>query len=175
MATRSRLHGLWPSAKLIFDIGQSGQELVIARRVFRTFEQHQQLGPGTAEAGGQLFGSVAGNKVKVTFATGPRPTDIRTRYSYKPDRRAEQAEIDSSHRKGLFFLGDWHTHPEPLPIPSLQDLQSIREAFKKSSHHLNGFLLVIAGTERLPSSLYVAIHNDEETVRLVPRGSTPVK
>jgi hypothetical protein len=32
---------------------------------------------------------------------------------------------------------------------------------------------VNAGTQRLPSSLYVAIHNDEETIRPFPRGSTP--
>jgi integrative and conjugative element protein (TIGR02256 family) len=109
-----------------------------------------------------------GNNVTVKLATGPRPTDIRTRYSYQPDRRSEQLEIDSAHTKGLFFLGDWHTHPETLPSPSAQDVHSIRDAFRKSTHHLNGFLLVIAGTEIFPSGLYVAIHNDEEVVRLLP-------
>ena len=143
------------------------------QQVIGTFEEHQQRRSRIPEAGGQLFGTFSGNKITVTLATGPRPTDIRARYSYKPDRRAEQAEIDYAHKKGLFFLGDWHTHPESLPSPSAQDLSSIQEAFKKSTHHLNGFLLVIAGTQRLPSSLYVAIHNDEETVRLFPRGSTP--
>jgi integrative and conjugative element protein (TIGR02256 family) len=170
LARRLKLLGLWvPSARITFDIGQSGQQLMIERQVMQTFEKHQQLEPGTPEAGGQLFGSLSGTRVRVRLATGPRPTDIRSRYSSKPNRAAEQAEIDYAHKKGLFYLGDWHTHPEPVPTPSAQDLQSIRETFKKSTHHLNGFLLVIAGTERLPSGLYVAIHNDEETVRLVAR------
>ena len=137
--------------------------------VLEIFAEHQQLKARDREAGGQLFGRVAWTTVTVEHATGPRPTDIRTRYSYQPDRKAEQAEIDDAHRRGLFFLGDWHTHPEPIPSPSPQDLHSITEAFKKSTHHLNGFLLVIAGTQRLPSGLYVAVHNDKEAVRLLPQ------
>jgi integrative and conjugative element protein (TIGR02256 family) len=132
-------------------------------------EQNQQFKPRDTEAGGQLFGRLIDNRLSVELATGPRPTDIRTRYSYKPDRRAEQAEIDRYHREGLLFLGDWHTHPEPQPSPSQQDLQSIREAFKESTHHLNGLLLVIAGTQEPPLGLYVAVHSDREDVRLVPK------
>jgi integrative and conjugative element protein (TIGR02256 family) len=162
-----RLRTAQPS--LSFDVGQSGQQLVMPPEVLEILAQHQQRRPKDREAGGQLFGRLAENTVTVVRATGPRPTDIRTRYSYQPDRKAEQAEIDDAHRRGLFFLGDWHTHPESVPNPSPQDLHSITESFKKSTHHLNGFLLVIAGTQRLPSGLYVAVHNDKEAVRLLPR------
>lgn len=144
--------------------------------VLETFEHNQQFRLRDNEAGGQLFGRLIDNNLSVELATGPRPTDIRMRFSYKPDRRAEQTEIDRYHREGLLFLGDWHTHPEPRPSPSPQDLQSICAAFKESTHHLNGLLLVIAGTQELPSGLYVAVHNDRENVRLVPRAlgfSTP--
>ena len=175
MARRPRLQRLWgPPQSLSFDIGQSGQQLVIEGKVLGTFEQHQQVKLKDTEAGGQLFGCLEGNKVSVELATGPRPTDVRTRYSYRPDRRAEQVEIDYSHRKGLFFLGDWHTHPEPVPSPSQQDIQSIQDAFEKSTHHLNGFLLVIAGTLELPSGLYVAVHSAGEIVRLLPREAASV-
>ena len=143
---------------------------MIQSGVLATFEHNRQSGLKDTEAGGQLFGRLVDNNLVVEFATGPRPTDIRTRYSYKPDRRAEQKEINRYHQEGFLFLGDWHTHPEPYPSPSSQDLLSIREAYKQSTHHLNGFLLIIAGTHGLPSGLYVAVHNDREDVRLVQRG-----
>jgi integrative and conjugative element protein (TIGR02256 family) len=146
---------------------------VIQPGVLTTFALHQQLRPRDTEAGGQLFGRVVENQVWVELATGPRRTDIRSRYFYQPNRRAEQGEIDHYHLQGLLFLGDWHTHPEPSPTPSSRDLESIRETFKKSVHHLNGFLLVIVGTQSLPSGLYVAVHNDREAVRLLARSNAP--
>jgi integrative and conjugative element protein (TIGR02256 family) len=108
----------------------------------------------------------------IEVATGPKRADIRTRFSYQPDRRAAQTEINHFHRKGLFFVGDWHTHPEPMPKPSPLDRQSIREAFTKSNHHLNGFLLMIAGTANLPQSLYVAVHSATETIELIANPHT---
>jgi integrative and conjugative element protein (TIGR02256 family) len=171
LARRSRLQRLWTPARrsLGFNIGQSGQQLMIQPGVLATFEHNRQLRPRDNEAGGQLFGRIIENNLSVELATGPRPTDIRMRFSYKPDRRAEQTEIDRYHREGLLFLGDWHTHPEPHPSPSPQDLRSICAAFKESTHHLNGLLLVIVGTQESPSGPYVAVHNDKENVRLVPR------
>jgi hypothetical protein len=58
-------------------------------------------------------------------ATGPRRTDRRTRTSSVPDRRAEQREIDDRFRRGLHFLGDWHTHPKNIPHPSGPDVASL--------------------------------------------------
>lgn len=144
---------------------------MVQREVLARIAKHQQFRPRDTEAGGQLFGRLLENRITVEIATGPRPTDIRRRHFYQPDRIAEQAEIDQYHGKGMLFLGDWHTHPEYLPVPSTQDRQSILETFKKSTHHLNGFLLVIAGTQELPSGLYVAIHNDSEAYRLLPKMS----
>jgi len=171
LARRSGLLRMWPyrPTSLTFEIGQSGQQLVIPGKVLAHIAKHQQLDSRDTEAGGQLFGRILEQRITVELATGPRRTEVRARYAYVPDRRAEQEEIDRYHLKGLLFLGDWHTHPEHLPIPSGQDQRSIREAFNRSRHHLNGFLLVIAGTQKLPSGLYVAIHNDREVLHLFPQ------
>jgi integrative and conjugative element protein (TIGR02256 family) len=81
----------------------------------------------------------------VLEATGPRLSDRRTRTSYLPDRKEEQAEIAARHARGLQYIGDWHTHPEDAPFPSIIDINSISECFNKSLHALNGFVLVIVG------------------------------
>ena len=84
-----------------------------------------------------------------------------------PDRRSEQEEIDALHGRGLHFVGDWHTHPEQRPWPSASDIRSIRQAVKDSKHHLNGFILLIVGTERLPVGLFVSLYYGQGEGKIV--------
>jgi integrative and conjugative element protein (TIGR02256 family) len=149
-----------------FDIGTSGQRLIMLPRVLRTFARYQQFRPQSVEAGGQLFAQINGDDIIVQTATKPHRKDICTRYSYIPDRTAQQTEIDRLHARDLHFVGDWHTHPDSRPLPSPQDMRSIKEAFRLSKHFLNGFLLVIVGTEALPGDLYVGLHSITESLRL---------
>lgn len=103
-------------------------------------------------------------------ATGPRATDQRSRYGYIPDRRVEQEEIDAMHSHGLHFVGDWHTHPERIPHPSASDITSIRRAVVQSKHHLNGFVMLVAGTEAFPLGLFLALYSSRsETAILLDR------
>lgn len=92
----------------------------------------------------------------------------RSRYGRRPDRRAEQREIADRHARGLHFVGDWHTHPVDLPIPSGSDEVSVREAFVQSGHMLNGFLLIVTGRLPAPEGLAVWIYNAYERLRLSP-------
>ena len=71
------------------------------------------------------------------------------------------------HNRGLHFIGDWHTHPERLPRPSPSDVHSIRQAFKLSKHHLNGFVLLIAGTEVFPHGLFVSLYDSLDEAGVV--------
>src|SRR5687768_13492126 len=136
---------------LEYAIGSSGQVLVLSGEVVRKFRRYRQKRWYQREAGGQLFARLSPSRIVIEEATGPRRTDRRTRTSYVPDRAAEQREIDGRHREGLHFVGDWHTHPEELPRPSGLDVASISESVRKSSHALNGFLLVIVGQAEPPS------------------------
>jgi integrative and conjugative element protein (TIGR02256 family) len=175
LAKRHRLRSMWESSPiadststLILAIGESGQRLVIQPSVLHTFANHRQLRSDAPEAGGQLFARIDGPSILLELATGPRQSDRRSRYSYQPDRRAEQEEIDRLHRESLLFVGDWHTHPEPIPHPSSQDLASIRESVAKSKHHLNGFLLIIVGTGAMRTALWVGLHSTTESLQLAP-------
>jgi integrative and conjugative element protein (TIGR02256 family) len=142
-----------------YSIAGSGQTLVFSDAVIEHVLSNRQTKAGDREAGGQLFARVSRYEIYIAEATGPRTSDRRTRLSYRPDRKLEQAEIDESQRKGLVFVGDWHTHPELMPEPSTQDLVSISECFRKSSHHLNAFLLVVVGETAAPKDLHVSLHD----------------
>ncbi len=70
------------------------------------------------------------------------------------------------HERNLHYLGDWHTHPEPVPVPSKRDLKSINECARKSTHGLSGFILIVVGTAPSPQGLHVSLHSGNEQLVL---------
>jgi proteasome lid subunit RPN8/RPN11 len=80
----------------------------------------------------------------------------------------EEEEINTMHSQGLHFIGDWHTHPEQIPRVSASDVDSIRRAFEQSKHHLNGFVLLIAGTEAFPRGLFLSLYDSQSETAILP-------
>lgn len=153
---------------IAYPIGSSKQILVFSDAVIAHFRRYRQLRWWHREAGGQLFARFDGPQVLINQATGPRRTDLRTRWSYVPDRRAEQREIDELRKQELHFIGDWHSHPERRPSPSTPDNRSIAECVRKSTHNLNGFVLVVVGQLEFPDGLNVCVHDGVRSYELLP-------
>jgi integrative and conjugative element protein (TIGR02256 family) len=150
-----------------YRVGRSSQVLIFNEGVIEHFRWYRQLRWYHREAGGQLFARFNDCYILIEEATGPRRTDRRTRTSYVPNRRAEQIEIFDRHRRGLHYVGDWHTHPEEFPRPSFLDDASIAECVKKSHHVLNGFVLVIVGQAEPPTGLHASLHDGTAAFTLV--------
>lgn len=111
------------------------------------------------EAGGQLFASIKRNRWIVKRATGPRTTDFRSRFAFRPDRKAEKAEILTFFGEGLHYVGDWHTHPQNVPSPSNTDIRNITETVQASEHSLSGFLMAIVGRLPAPDGIWLSFHD----------------
>jgi integrative and conjugative element protein (TIGR02256 family) len=126
--------------------------------VLNIFDIHRQRGWFSREAGGQLFATVRGDVWRVVAATGPRSADRRGRFHFWPDRNAEQREIDQHFVTGLNYVGDWHTHPEKVPTPSMGDIFSIENVVRESTFYTPGLLLCIAGLAPFPGGLHVSFH-----------------
>lgn len=157
-----------------FDLGRSGQQLTFSDAAVSHLETWRQVRFWHAEAGGLLFARLSAEEVFIEVATGPRRTDQRTRWSYHPDRAAEQREIDLLHPKGLSFVGTWHSHPEPVPRPSGIDLHSLAESFRLSTHHLNAFVLAIIGQRPAPEGLTVMLGDSTSVISLKPVDASSV-
>lgn len=143
---------------LTYPIGDSGQKLVLRASVLRTFRYHRQGRLFGRESGGQLFaGYDDAETIDVQEATPPRRGDARSRHSLIPDRRAEASEIAERYRRGLHFVGDWHTHPQSRPLPSQTDILNVQAAFLSSRHHLNAFVMIVVGRCPFPDGLFVAL------------------
>lgn len=153
---------------IVYPLGRDGQTLTFADAVLAHFKRHRQVRASQAEAGGQLFASIAGSAVTVQIATGPRRSDRRSPTAYVPSRRAENKEIARMFGRGLHYVGDWHTHREPRPVASHLDAQSIHEIFRRSRHQLAGMVIAIVGIDLPPIGLLVAITNGRTIRTLSP-------
>lgn len=88
--------------------------------------------------------------------------------SFIPNRIAERREITRLFKSGLHYVGDWHTHPEPRPVPSETDAESFKDMYQKSRHNLASFVMIIVGTAASEEGLYVGLCNDKEIRQICP-------
>lgn len=131
--------------------------MILADDAVAAMLRHRQLRAKDPEAGGQLFARFEGNNTVIVEATGPKPRDRRARCLFIPNRWLQRQEIQTLHRSGKHFVGDWHTHPEAVPSPSGEDVAAMIDCFRKSRHELHAFIMVIVGTSESPEGLYVGL------------------
>lgn len=141
-------------------VGDSGQIVEFSPSVVDRFHQHRQHRFWQCEAGGQLFARFSTGVIFIGNATGPRPADVRTPFSYTPDRATEKREITEMRALGWHYAGDWHTHPQALPKPSGRDIRTVKSTAQKSQLVLGGVLMVIVGRTSFPGGLYVGVGDE---------------
>ncbi len=153
---------------IVYGAAGSSKQVVLSDDVIFHVLQHRQKKLWSKEAGGQLFARFNGDATIVHRATGPRPTDRRSRRSYNPDPDAEQSEIDEMYGVGLHYVGTWHSHPERVPTPSHIDTWTMQGTVSRAVHSLPGFLLLIVGTDNPPSGFHLSRVSREHTLVLSP-------
>lgn len=129
------------------------QVLTLSDEVMQHVLAHRQFSASATEAGGQLFGTVDGDDVVVSLATGPYSSDERSRYKYRSNPRAAADCIKLQESKGLAYLGEWHTHAERCAKPSYEDIATMSGLSKKSTLSAGAAMLLIVGTS--PMGLYL--------------------
>lgn len=148
---------------IVFEL-RNNRVLHIASSVINYLADHRQLDSEKSEGGGQVFAKIDGECISVRKVSGPYPMDRRARFSFEPDKEIQAKDIRSFFRKGLHYVGDWHTHPERIPKPSSTDINSMQDSFRRSKHNLDSFILMIVGTDEI----YLGLYNDREWVKLEP-------
>jgi len=121
------------------------QSLSVDASVLLRISQYRQTRARDREAGGQLFGSVSATRVTISRATGPYETDHRSRCSYRSDPTEAQRAIDAMAKEGLIFLGEWHTHAEPIPRASTADVSTMEQIRRNSKTNTSTLFLIIVG------------------------------
>jgi integrative and conjugative element protein (TIGR02256 family) len=148
-----------------FAFPHSEQELVLTGAALEVFSTYRQRG-SEPEAGGLLFAEFDFPLIRIVEASRPHAADKRWRTLFIPNRILQRRLIKKTFKKGWHFVGEWHTHPEPKPTPSRLDLNSMADAFRKSQHELNCFIMVIVGNGNETLELWVSAHDGSTYHRL---------
>ncbi|ELA8193720.1 TPA: Mov34/MPN/PAD-1 family protein [Vibrio alginolyticus] len=141
-----------------------GINITFSTAAVQIMSRYQQK-PGMNEAGGMLFGSFNGPNVTVRCASIPSPKDICTRTRFKPNLIEANKTIQKMHNLNLHYLGDWHTHSERKPVPSMSDSQSIQRAFNKDVHDLR-FIILFILSNQAPKLSYCALSDGKREYTL---------
>ncbi|WP_104047656.1 Mov34/MPN/PAD-1 family protein [Vibrio jasicida] len=140
-----------------------GLSVYFSEKAVNQLHHHKQTGSRN-EAGGFLFGEIQSGVVTIQVVSTPSKADKRSRYGFSWNKHEANKTIQENFKKGLHYLGDWHTHPCSQPTPSLDDTQAIRSTFLDSQHQLNYFIMLILGTKGIEQS-YLALTDGKKEYR----------
>ena len=114
------------------------------------FDRNAQVGD-LPESGGVLLGAVHERGLLVTVATTPTRLDRQFRYLFERLPFGHRAVARRQWRKSAGttrYIGEWHTHPQDIPVPSGIDLNEWQKLAKKRADK-RPLLAVIVGRNGL--------------------------
>lgn len=118
--------------------------VVISTEVTNTLLSYRQLSDSSQESAGVLIGERRGVHIIIKMLSEPSRWDIRSRFMVDRVSKHHQMAVDIAFKKSngeLHYLGEWHTHPEDVPSPSIIDYSSWHKNLKLSEP----LILIIAG------------------------------
>ncbi len=134
-------------SEFIGDLGTSRGYLLVRRRVLsQIFIQANQLHQ-SKETGGILIGSYRGRHIDVTSCTIQQPMDLASKYGFHRRDCKHQYVATRNWRRSnghLTYLGEWHSHPELDPSPSLVDTSSWVTATIKNKKNM---IFIVVGQQ----------------------------
>lgn len=105
------------------------------------------------ETGGVLLGYIAPatapEEVMVEAVIGPGPHSRHFKRRFEPDNAWQTREIAARYEASgriTTYLGDWHTHPGGVPLPSRRDQKTARTIARTKSARMAHPLMLILGS-----------------------------
>lgn len=118
--------------------------VLIHLNVIAQLKSFRQLNRGDSEACGLLLGRSYNNAFEITSFTPPQLTDKRSRFNYVRSTHGHmELAIETWERSnGLIgYLGEWHSHPERIPIPSSKDLAEAKRITEQNNFPVVGLIV----------------------------------
>lgn len=133
--------------------GPGDYRFEISAHVLEMMQRFRQTEALMSEAGGVLLGRHLrdSSAIIVDEITTPLPGDRCTRTRFCRAQSQHQAVIDEAWHKNngtCTYLGEWHTHPEPIPSPSVVDWSDWKRRLRSDTYS-EPIFFVIVGTKQV--------------------------
>lgn len=147
----------------------NGRKIKICNNVLDIIKKYIQYDRESCEAGGVLIGreNISDNNLIVEYVTEPMSGDkkSRKRFYRKDNGHIYFYKQMYEENKGIYaYVGEWHTHPEAIPLYSILDFENWKKIGRDSGHN-SAHIHLIAGYEAL--RLWEFSENRKETTDLI--------
>ena len=147
------MFNMFDEKTLIFQ-KQDGGKLKITNNVLEQFRLFRQIEQGEHEAGGLLLGRyiINSNDTIIDLISTPQLNDVSSPVKFIKNKDEHQAIVDEAWEKSCGtcnFLGEWHTHPEKIPSPSIIDIKNWKSIISKAVFESNSLYFLIIGSSQI--------------------------
>ncbi len=152
---------------MLYDNPSRGS-ILFTPNTIRMFERSIQTTSVQPESGGYLFGQMFGDQLVIKVATPLGPVDVREPRFIKRIKHRGQLLVNriwSASNGKIILTGEWHTHFEAEPNPSIVDYDESNKAFKNNITHLDFMVVVIVSSSAIINS-WVGVRDSKGLVRV---------
>jgi integrative and conjugative element protein (TIGR02256 family) len=143
-------------------------DIRIEQSVLDAFPDYSQ-GLKTSERGGVIMGKLYLNKNMVVITDIiESPSKASHKNRYEMDVEYIQKKINSIWKESngtITYIGDWHTHPEYNPKPSLTDYITFSKNYFRSTIDQNFLIYIILGYKDNTVSRWIGLCNGLKTIK----------
>lgn len=124
------------------------------------------------ETGGILVGIYDSDlqSAIITKVLGPPSDSKHSRASFIRGTKGVKKTLDCMWKEGQYYLGEWHFHPNALPIASSQDISQMKKIAKNELYRRPEPLMLIIGQDNkdFVESFYISMNGNNliEFIRL---------
>ena len=140
---------------------KNNKNLFIKESVKEKLKKFKQK-KGMVENGGILLGKIKEDfsEYVITDISTPSIKDKQGPYNFIRSKEQAQIIINKKWRKSkgvINYLGEWHTHPEVKPTPSIIDIKLLNDCVKNNLMEYRELFMIIVGTE---GHFYIGYQNN---------------
>lgn len=116
------------------------------------------------EFGGFLIGNYSDDFKQLNITSTILPTKFKaSKYQFERDTTGIKETLKNYYEQipKTYYVGEWHTHPDNLPIPSTTDIKAINEILEHQDTSIQNPILLIIGytKQNVEHGFYVSFKN----------------